>query len=60
MDMWVDFIHYQIPELISNVSNLADHAIVLGALLLAIENAWRERRAKQDDANGGRQMETPG
>lgn len=42
----VDFIHYQIPGLISNVSNLADHAIVFGVLLLFIGN-WREERAKQ-------------
>jgi signal peptidase II len=36
----VDFIHYQIPGVISNVSNLADHAIVLGVLLIVIES-WR-------------------
>lgn len=40
----VDFIHYQIPDLISNVSNLADHAIVLGALLIFAESIWRDRR----------------
>ena len=39
----VDFIHYQIPNLISNVSNLADHAIVLGALLIIAESFWRDR-----------------
>lgn len=37
----VDFIHYTIPGVISNVSNLADHAIVIGVLLLVIES-WRE------------------
>ncbi|MBZ0287196.1 MAG: signal peptidase II [Anaerolineae bacterium] len=41
----VDFIHYQIPNLISNVSNLADHAIVLGVILLFIES-WRSERAR--------------
>ena len=39
----VDFIHYQIPNLISNVSNPADHAIVLGVLLIIAESLWRER-----------------
>ncbi len=38
----IDFIHYQIPGLISNVSNLADHAIVLGAGLIIAESSWRE------------------
>ncbi len=36
----VDFIHYQIPSLISNVSNLADHAIVLGVALMII-TSWQ-------------------
>ncbi|MDL1900064.1 signal peptidase II [Anaerolineae bacterium CFX9] len=36
----IDFIHYTIPGLISNVSNLADHAIVFGVLLILIES-WR-------------------
>lgn len=40
----VDFIHYQIPGLISNVSNLADHAIVGGVLLIISENFLRERK----------------
>ncbi len=39
----IDFIHYQIPNLISNVSNLADHAIVLGVLLIIAASFWRER-----------------
>jgi signal peptidase II len=36
----IDFIHYTIPGLISNVSNIADHAIMLGVLLLLVES-WR-------------------
>lgn len=40
----IDFIHYQIPGLISNVSNLADHAIVGGVLLILAESFIRERR----------------
>ena len=43
----IDFIHYQIPGLISNVSNPADHAIVLGALFIIGESLWRGRREKQ-------------
>lgn len=36
----VDFIHYRLPNVISNVSNLADHAIVLGVGLM-IFATWR-------------------
>lgn len=37
----IDFIHYRVPPLdISNVSNLADHAIVLGVLLIFFDS-WR-------------------
>ena len=43
----IDFIHYQIPNLISNVSNLADHAIVLGVLLIIAESFWRDRERKR-------------
>ena len=49
----VDFIHYQIPNVISNVSNLADHAIVFGVLLVIIESLGRDirdrRLAAQED-----------
>lgn len=36
-DHVVDFIHYRIPGVISNVSNLADHAIVLGVMIILLE-----------------------
>lgn len=42
----VDFIHYQIPGLIPNVSNLADHAIVLGVMLIFIEGWLADRQKK--------------
>ncbi len=42
----IDFIHYRIPGIISNVSNLADHAIVLGVTLLFIDN-WRMDQQRQ-------------
>ncbi len=41
----VDFIHYQIPNLISNVSNIADHSIVLGVILFFI-SSWRDETEK--------------
>ena len=49
----IDFIHYQIPGVISNVSNLADHAIVLGALLLLLESRWPARGKKRTVAADG-------
>ncbi|GAB4310099.1 MAG: signal peptidase II [Phototrophicales bacterium] len=42
-----DFIHYIIPNVTSNISNIADHAIVLGVIFIIIDN-WRlERMTKQ-------------
>lgn len=41
----VDFIHYQIPGVVSNVSNLADHAVVGGVILFFI-SSWRDEREK--------------
>jgi signal peptidase II len=43
----IDFIHYQIPDLISNVSNIADHGVVLGVLLIIGDSLWRDYRDKQ-------------
>ncbi len=43
----IDFIHYQIPNLISNVSNFADHGIVSGVLLVIGESLWRDYRARE-------------
>jgi signal peptidase II len=42
----IDFIHYQIPGVISNVSNVADHAIVLGVALIILDSWLSERREK--------------
>ncbi|MDX2161740.1 MAG: signal peptidase II [bacterium] len=36
----VDFVHLQIPGLVSNVSNFADHAIVIGVFILVVQS-WR-------------------
>lgn len=41
----IDFIHYQIPGLISNVSNLADHAIVFGVIVVLLDS-WRLDRIR--------------
>lgn len=43
----IDFIHYQIPNLISNVSNIADHAVVLGVMLIIGEGLWRDYRERK-------------
>lgn len=43
----VDFVHIRVPGLVSNVSNLADHAIVLGVFLLIVESLWRERSERR-------------
>lgn len=43
----VDFIHYRIPDVVSNVSNLADHAIVFGVILIFIDSFRLERMQKQ-------------
>lgn len=43
----IDFIHYQIPNLISNVSNLADHAIVCGTVFIIGESLRRDYQAKK-------------
>ena len=47
----VDFIHYQIPGILSNVSNLADHAIVLGVFLIFIDSWLVERAKKRADSS---------
>ena len=41
----IDFINYQVPGIISNVSNLADHAIVLGVLII-VAQSWRADATK--------------
>jgi signal peptidase II len=43
----VDFFHIVIPNLISNVSNFADHAVVLGVIILLIDSYLEERREKR-------------
>ncbi len=45
----IDFIHYRIPDVISNVSNLADHAIVLGVVLIFMDS-WRLDRIEARQA----------
>jgi signal peptidase II len=43
----VDFVHIVIPELVSNVSNIADHMIVIGVIVLVIDSFLEERRAAE-------------
>jgi signal peptidase II len=60
----IDFVHIVVPNIVSNVSNFADHAIVLGVLIFAAQN-WREerhekqRKAIEDDTNVTLPVETP-
>ena len=42
----IDFIHYQIPNVISNLSNVADHAIVIGVALMVLAS-WGTEQAEQ-------------
>lgn len=50
----IDFIHYRLPNVFSNVSNLADHAIVIGVGILLVDNLLHNRAAQpppeHDDA----------
>jgi len=55
----VDFIHYRIPGVISNISNLADHAIVIGVLII-VYDSWRlEKQAKQEETESLDVVESP-
>ncbi len=46
----VDFVHVRIPPLgISNVSNFADHMIVIGVGLLLLASILQERREKRNE-----------
>ena len=40
----VDFFHIIVPGLISNVSNFADHAVVIGVLIIIADDIWRARK----------------
>jgi signal peptidase II len=42
----VDFVHITIPGIISNVSNFADHFVVLGVMIILIDSFLEERREK--------------
>ncbi|MFZ4828200.1 MAG: signal peptidase II [Phototrophicaceae bacterium] len=45
----VDWVHVSIPSMIANVSNLADHAIVLGVCVLLYLN-WRQPQPAPQDS----------
>jgi signal peptidase II len=42
----VDFVHIIIPNVVSNVSNFADHFVVIGVLLILLDTFLQERREK--------------
>jgi signal peptidase II len=49
----IDFIHYTIPNVISNVSNLADHAIVGGVILILFDSWVTEPRRRARERRSG-------
>jgi signal peptidase II len=46
----VDYVHVQITPTLSNISNLADHAITVGVVLLLIDQWRAEQREKREAA----------
>ena len=44
----VDFVHLEIPGVIANVSNLADHAIVVGVILMLIDSWFLQPRREKE------------
>lgn len=46
----IDFVHLTIPGLVSNVSNFADHAIVLGVILILVDSWFIQGRDKEAPA----------
>lgn len=47
----VDFVHLRVPGMFSNISNFADHAIVIGVLLIILDSfvqGRKERRAAEN------------
>ncbi|TVR24444.1 MAG: signal peptidase II [Anaerolineaceae bacterium] len=54
-----DFINYAIPDLFSNVSNLADHAIVLGVIVIIADSLRLERIERAEKAEKARTIEEP-
>ncbi len=55
-----DFIHWQIPQVVSNVSNLADHAIVLSVFLLLIAQQRTPAPQTETDATSDQHSVPPG
>jgi len=52
----IDFVHLQLPGVISNVSNIADHAIVFGVLVMLV-SSWRgEIRQKPTSETGANEL----
>lgn len=45
----VDFVHVHIPGIISNVSNFADHFVVIGVGLLLLDSFLQERRESSQE-----------
>lgn len=46
----VDFVHLTIPHILSNVSNFADHAVVIGVIILLLDSFLQERQSSEPEA----------
>ena len=58
----VDFVHIIIPNVLSNVSNFADHAVTVGVILLLVDSVRTERqkpKSSVDRAVGAQHTATP-
>jgi len=47
----IDFVHVYIPGLVSNVSNFADHFIVVGVIILLIDSFLQDRPKTEDNTD---------
>jgi signal peptidase II len=55
----IDYIHWQIPGVISNVSNLADHAIVVSVIILFLAQSKPVRYASSYETSPANPEPTP-
>ncbi len=55
----IDFIHYQLPGVASNVSNLADHAIVIGVIVIFAATWNSDRKQAQEKATAEQPDDSP-
>jgi len=59
MGQVIDYVHVQLTPTFSNISNLADHAITLGVILLLVDQ-WLAERRSADAAQTAKTEKTEG